>query len=901
MPTPSSRDCLAARNAPLADALRSARRLLGVDPPAALVRLRLALELLVRDLVADADLDADDADGLHELIDWVGHEYGVDRQSISAMHEVRIAGNRAAHDGVGVMTEARSGLRTLSRLAERLLGIQRADGDTETIDLVEEPGRCETAASATASSAPNEELTRPQPDQAERIGGGGDKEGLLQAAGRARQALAESPLNADALDRAVESARSRVKRANEPFRLAVVGEFRVGKSTLVNALAGDDLLLTDVVEATPCACVIRPGKSRAAAVIHVDGGRTEGSPEQIAQMLSDRRVDTDWLEGVDFVEVTTNSGALGEVEIWDSPGLGGSEMNEERANLFLERVGGAVWVLDITQLGQASVVPAVHRLRSAGKRVVVALNRVDSVDPGDVPLAVEFVNDTFGEMVEDVVAVSALGAREAQQLSVPTPDLDELRRSVTENVVAHAEDDREERRRAAMASSAVDCAAVIEQEAGEVRDRLDLLDHLASMLNNSRDAVVAKIPGWIDECVRGAFGDAEREAREALLSSDATTARVEEVLSTLDAERNSAAAWSEVSSAVLDRAAELWSRHSEVALDLSHIATSTEPCQRLDVVEWKAPSEGVSIPEISEAGDREALRVGAASAAALGVFALASSTVTWPLMLAAVPLGLMAKWRRESMERSLQPGVMSLGLDAVADVVERKREALRADLRQHLPSRFSVAFEGERERIARTIAGPPLEGLTTAEWRQLLGTLDATSARLDRISELNGGRPGAGVLERLARGETLADDEAREALGRTLERAQGRVDLVLEELPTDFSPYLPRLRPGVRVRCLVACPMVPEEPWEAQIDEALDGWEGDFVPRRISREALDRSSLGHAVFTRNAAFLIAGNPRANSAFSLSRHPLGRLAVERQFVELWTGRAVAASRGRDAES
>src|SRR5437870_6838688 len=65
------------------------------------------------------------------------------------------------------------------------------------------------------------------------------------------------------------------KLATEQFNLVVLGQFKRGKSTLINALLGADLLPTAVVPLTSIVTIIQPGPQPHAVVRFLDGGTLE--------------------------------------------------------------------------------------------------------------------------------------------------------------------------------------------------------------------------------------------------------------------------------------------------------------------------------------------------------------------------------------------------------------------------------------------------------------------------------------------------------------------------------------------------------------------------------------------------------------------------------------------------
>lgn len=78
-------------------------------------------------------------------------------------------------------------------------------------------------------------------------------------------------IDTSAIDEVIEQARKRMEHASGPFRLGVVGEFRVGKSTLINALIGREVAFTDFLEATPVICRFTHGSELDATILYADG------------------------------------------------------------------------------------------------------------------------------------------------------------------------------------------------------------------------------------------------------------------------------------------------------------------------------------------------------------------------------------------------------------------------------------------------------------------------------------------------------------------------------------------------------------------------------------------------------------------------------------------------------
>lgn len=190
---------------------------------------------------------------------------------------------------------------------------------------------------------------------------------------------------------AVEEAKSALavvrKRLAQPFRLAVAGQFRAGKSSLVNAVVGAEVALVDEVEATSLPTRYYFAETPCAAVVHRDGARKELSIADCLETASRRRTDAAWLESVERLEFGCPNTALSRVELWDTPGLGGSAFTHRTAEDFAGQVDAAVWVFDADALGKADITPAMERISARGKLVLGVLNKAECLDAADAERA----------------------------------------------------------------------------------------------------------------------------------------------------------------------------------------------------------------------------------------------------------------------------------------------------------------------------------------------------------------------------------------------------------------------------------------------------------------------------------------------------------------------------------
>ena len=205
---------------------------------------------------------------------------------------------------------------------------------------------------------------------------------------------------ADALDR--------------PLLVAVMGEFNAGKSSFVNALAGEEVAPTGVTPTTATVNVLRYGPTPAARVVAHDGSARDLPAADIARFVTS--MDDEATRGVRLVEIFLPVETLRRVEIVDTPGLNSIRPEHERvARDFLQEADAIVWVFGIGQAAKATEKAALELARSAGKRVVGVLNKIDRADAAEIEAVAAHVARSLGDLVETVVPFSATRALAARR------------------------------------------------------------------------------------------------------------------------------------------------------------------------------------------------------------------------------------------------------------------------------------------------------------------------------------------------------------------------------------------------------------------------------------------------------------------------------------------------------
>lgn len=214
-------------------------------------------------------------------------------------------------------------------------------------------------------------------------------------------------------DAIAEEARALAERAAEGrFYVACVGQFKRGKSTLLNALVGAAVLPTGTVPVTSVPTLLRHGEY-AARVRCASGAWEEIDPTQLADFVSEERNPGN-TKRVTAVEVFVPCDLLASGLCFvDTPGLGSvSEANSEATRAFVPHIDAALVVLGADPPLSAEELRLVEAIAQEVDTLIFLLNKVDRVTEAEREEAARFtrrvLSERLGRSVAPLFQVSAL-------------------------------------------------------------------------------------------------------------------------------------------------------------------------------------------------------------------------------------------------------------------------------------------------------------------------------------------------------------------------------------------------------------------------------------------------------------------------------------------------------------
>jgi GTPase SAR1 family protein len=218
--------------------------------------------------------------------------------------------------------------------------------------------------------------------------------------------LGEGPVGADV--------RQLVARINEGrFFVACVGQFKRGKSTLLDALVGEPILPTGVVPVTTVPTVLRYGTQRTARVL-IDSKWKTIQPEELPQYVSEE-LNPENKKRVDGVEAFVPSRLLASgMCLVDTPGIGSVFAgNTETTKDFIPQIDAAILVVGADPPISGEELALIEAVAANVDEILIVLNKIDRVSSAERQEASAFASKVLEARlkrpIERIYEVSALG------------------------------------------------------------------------------------------------------------------------------------------------------------------------------------------------------------------------------------------------------------------------------------------------------------------------------------------------------------------------------------------------------------------------------------------------------------------------------------------------------------
>jgi len=195
------------------------------------------------------------------------------------------------------------------------------------------------------------------------------------------------------------------------FNLVAVGEFKRGKSSVLNALIGADILPVGVVPLTAIATILEYGDKPAVQVVLLDGSEQQVATEALWDYVTEKGNPANQ-KGVSEVRIVWPSPWLKSgVRLVDTPGIGSVyRHNTDVTYRFLPKADAVLFLLSVNQpVGQAEY-DFLKEVRKFAGRIFFLLNKADLLSEADLAEAEAFTSRVLEEAMDGPVTVFPVSA-----------------------------------------------------------------------------------------------------------------------------------------------------------------------------------------------------------------------------------------------------------------------------------------------------------------------------------------------------------------------------------------------------------------------------------------------------------------------------------------------------------
>ena len=200
-------------------------------------------------------------------------------------------------------------------------------------------------------------------------------------------------------DALAEDARALVQRAEEGrFYVACVGQFKRGKSTLLDALLGEPILPIGVIPVTTLPTLVRFGNERRARIRIAGADWSEIAPERIHEFASEAENPAN-RKSIDAIELMLPAPILRNgLCLVDTPGLGSvNDWNSEATRRFVPQVDVALLVTGADPPLTGEEMKLIESLFERTSRLLIVMNKADLSSASAIAEATDFARRVIRE------------------------------------------------------------------------------------------------------------------------------------------------------------------------------------------------------------------------------------------------------------------------------------------------------------------------------------------------------------------------------------------------------------------------------------------------------------------------------------------------------------------------
>jgi GTP-binding protein EngB required for normal cell division len=183
---------------------------------------------------------------------------------------------------------------------------------------------------------------------------------------------------------------------NPPIDVAILGQFKAGKSSFINSLIGKDVLPVGAIPVTTAITRLQYGEAERVVVRHFDGSITEVALSDVADFTSEARNPGNQrnVEVVD-IELPSLDNYTG-LRLVDTPGLGSVfKVHKSTSENWLPEVGAALLTVSADRPLSQNDLELIHELTCHTPNIILLLTKVDLLSEEQQREVIQFFKETL--------------------------------------------------------------------------------------------------------------------------------------------------------------------------------------------------------------------------------------------------------------------------------------------------------------------------------------------------------------------------------------------------------------------------------------------------------------------------------------------------------------------------
>lgn len=196
------------------------------------------------------------------------------------------------------------------------------------------------------------------------------------------------------------------------FNLVVLGQFKRGKTTLINALLESEILPTAVVPLTSIATILKYGETLNVKVYFNDGRVTEIDAASLSQYVTERGNPRNEKDVQEVIIAYPSSYLKDGVRLIDTPGVGSVyEHNTDVAYRYLPKSDAALFLLSVDQPLSKAELDFLKDVREYSNRIFFLLSKADYFSDPDLRESMEFSVSVLKEAMGTEVRIFPISGK----------------------------------------------------------------------------------------------------------------------------------------------------------------------------------------------------------------------------------------------------------------------------------------------------------------------------------------------------------------------------------------------------------------------------------------------------------------------------------------------------------